>query len=161
MRFHNTQPFMITSNGPDIARILLKRRSNLRSSFICDNIVYISICQFVDNICMTAHLYTSMFLSIFTKENSFCDFLDTFLEDEALPKWCQVLTERICSKREEILPFNSWSPFRWEAYMNVEELLPQKIHDTGRGQVLFLLIVKCDIFSHLICRPYFSTWYIV
>ena len=36
------------------------------------------------------------FLASFTKGNNFCDFLFAFPEDKALPKWGQIIKERIC-----------------------------------------------------------------
>ena len=40
---------------------------------------------------------TTMFSTIFTRGNNFCDFLFAFLDETALLKWDLLLQKRICS----------------------------------------------------------------
>ena len=58
---------------------------------------------------------------IFIKGNIFCCIVFSSLDSKALPKWNQLLKERICSS------FLSVVPIRKDAKLKMEELLPLKV----------------------------------
>ena len=60
--------------------------------------------NFLEGGSLKVYDYTPMFSPIFTKLNSFCDFLFASLDDVAISKWGSLLQERICSTRSKLFP---------------------------------------------------------